>query len=503
MKITGHAKIRNRFDIVCKDIITGEEQKYQAHNIVLNNMFTRLLSFYGFFSYIRFGTGTGTLLPTRTSLFEDAGYKSTTIVSSVRELPTSYQMRSIVLQPEEHVGKVLTEVGVAYGTASTSLVTHAFIEDSEGNPIGITKTDTMIITIYATIFFELGELASMHGGQWRWVQPLGRNELLSYLMGATYPTQQFRVTRARDFMDGRTANASHGSSSGVSLDSWTKDAANKRVTTPVRRLGVNTGNGAVRGFGLGSADDRGTFRGQFPITGVFSQHSIEGEQVGVGDGVTKDFNLAWNGATTGSVTVKVDGVAVSPTISEVVGEIGIKLPNPADLPTDTGWGCTFSPDGTLLAVAHGTSPYLTVYSISDGVLTKLDDPATLPTGNGVGCTFSPDGTLLAVAHGTSPYLTVYSISDGVLTKLDNPAALPTGTGRGCAFSPDGTLLAVAHNDSPYLTLYDGFFAGGAVNHITFAAPPATGAVITADYTVPYIPKDTDHVLDLQCSIQWG
>ena len=236
MKITGKATIRNRFDIVCRDIKTGEEQKYQAHNIVLDSMFTRLLNFDSFFNYIRVGTGTGTLSPTRTSLFNDSGGKSASTVEAVRALPTSRRMRQIVLQPEEYVGHELTEVGVAYSSDPNSLVTHAFIEDSEGNQISIVKTDTMVVTIYATIFFELGELTSMYGGQWRWVTPLTRNELLNYLMGESYPTQTFRVSSVIDFRTDGTAPGSHGVSSGILPTAWIKDAPTS-APPPRRRLG--------------------------------------------------------------------------------------------------------------------------------------------------------------------------------------------------------------------------------------------------------------------------
>ena len=39
-----------------------------------------------------------------------------------------------------------------------------------------------------------------------------------------------------------------------------------------------------------------------------------------------------------------------------------KLANPATLPTSTGFGCTFDPTGTYLAVAHDGSPYITIYN---------------------------------------------------------------------------------------------------------------------------------------------
>lgn len=43
----------------------------------------------------------------------------------------------------------------------------------------------------------------------------------------------------------------------------------------------------------------------------------------------------------------------------------------------------------------------------------------------------------------------------------------------------------------------------AAGSITFDTAPANAAIITADYWVDYIPKDTDHVLDVQFSITFG
>ena len=50
--------------------------------------------------------------------------------------------------------------------------------------------------------------------------------------------------------------------------------------------------------------------------------------------------------------------------------------------------------------------------------------------------FSSSGTALsttmAVAHATSPYVTIYNTSDW--SKVTNPSTLPAGTGNGVAFN---------------------------------------------------------------------
>ena len=45
--------------------------------------------------------------------------------------------------------------------------------------------------------------------------------------------------------------------------------------------------------------------------------------------------------------------------------------------------------GSDIAVAHDTSPYISVYPWSSGFGTKYANPATLPTGNGYGVAFNP------------------------------------------------------------------------------------------------------------------
>ena len=87
------------------------------------------------------------------------------------------------------------------------------------------------------------------------------------------------------------------------------------------------------------------------------------------------------------------------------------------MPTGNGWGVAFSSDDTYLAVAHSTSPYLTVYKRSGDSFTKRSNPADLPTGMGYGVAFSSDDPYLAVAHGTSPFLTVYKRSGDTFTKI--------------------------------------------------------------------------------------
>ena len=92
-------------------------------------------------------------------------------------------------------------------------------------------------------------------------------------------------------------------------------------------------------------------------------------------------------------------------------------------------------DSKFLAVAHDTTPFVTIYDQTGDTFTKLADPAALPAGTGYGVAFSADGTYMAVAHNTTPFITIYKRSGDTFTKLANPATLPAATGRGVAFYP--------------------------------------------------------------------
>jgi len=148
--------------------------------------------------------------------------------------------------------------------------------------------------------------------------------------------------------------------------------------------------------------------------------------------------------------------AVAPfiTIYRRDGDTFTKLTNPSTLPTGVGFGVAFSPDGNYLSVAHDTTPYITIYRRDGDTFTKLTNPSTLPTSRGYGVAFSPGGNYLSVAHDTAPYITIYRRDGDTFTKLTNPSTLPTNTGYGVAFSPDGNYLSVAYATTPHITIYN-------------------------------------------------
>lgn len=135
---------------------------------------------------------------------------------------------------------------------------------------------------------------------------------------------------------------------------------------------------------------------------------------------------------------------------------GTKFSNPATLPTSTGNDVAWHPEMSAIAVAHASSPFVSVYPWSiSGFGAKYANPGTLPANTGQGVAFSPAGNAIAVAVSTTPFIDVYAwnSSTGFGSRYSNPATLPAGNAARVVFSPAGDAIAIAHQNSPYLTVY--------------------------------------------------
>ena len=460
MKVSQKVNIHNRFDIHIDNIETGEHREINGagFNIVLDQMFTRLCNGNPYFVNIHFGTGAGTPVANRTSLFAHLGTKAAADDTLIKAVPVSSWKRKIVLNPEEYVGSIITEVGLAFGSIASNLVTHAMLKDAEGNPISITKTDTDVVTIYATVFVTLDASNSK-------ISYLGlpsSNALINYLIGGTSaPTGSFGLNEIK------VPYARLGSSPTVT---WTADVANKKRKTNTVRFDINTGNGHVKFL-----DFSNVFTLELPSPGVFTGQPYTAVPVGIGDGVKKKWTLPSANINQASLALKLAGVLTAEYTKAEKYMIPVRTPNPASPPSNNGNGVALTPDGLVMAVAHSTSPFVTTYDWSEGAWVKRANPASLPPGTGNGVALTPDGLVMTVAHSISPFITTYDWSGGAWVKRADPASLPPNTVYGVALTPDGLVMAVAHDASPYVTTYD--WSGGAwVKRANPASlPPSTGS----------------------------
>lgn len=117
--------------------------------------------------------------------------------------------------------------------------------------------------------------------------------------------------------------------------------------------------------------------------------------------------------------------------------------------------CEFSPDGLYLAIGHYTSPYISVFRVSDWA--KLSNPASLPSGNVSSVAWSPDSSKLLCACENGSFK-LYDVAAGALTAATGPATWSGSYIYAIAWSPDGTKIACVGDASPYVISLD--VAGG-------------------------------------------
>jgi|GEM_PF-1109727 len=535
MKVETAITLHNRFDIEVRDALSGElKQQASAYNIVLDQMWTRLCTGSAYFVNIHFGTGTGVLAPARTSLFTHLGTKAAVDDTLIRAIPNSSWRRRIVLNPEEFIGANLSEVGVAFGTGTTNLVTHALLEDAAGNPITILKTSLDVVTIFATIFVTFSAPVDVV-----YINMPNGNGLVNHLIGgAAAPSGAFSLGEAvgagSTQMTGLGSQPALGSTAAAT---WTADTANRRRTTGIMRFGITVGNGHVAEFAFSNV-----FRARLPLANVFTGQPYVNVPVGNGDGVTRDFVLPSRNIRQASIALKlndvpmttftrtligsggnfwfsmfsqawphINGVALSadgtlfayatafnPVVLtfDRVGLVWVRRPDPAILPAGDGRSVALSADGRVLAVGHFSSPHISTYDWSGSAWIRRPNPAVLPGGDCFGVALSVDGTVFAVAHGGSPFTSIYDWSGSAWVRRPNPAVIPSGAGNSVALSADGRVLAVAHNTTPFISTYD--WSGSAwirrPNPAVLPTGTGIGAALSSDGSVLAVGHDVSPFL---------
>ena len=294
--------VHNRFDIEVADAVTGEiKQRITSYNIVLDQYFSRLIGRSSKIGYIHLGTGEGTPAVNRTSMFTFLGAKGNSVVETVKAYPTSYTRRKIVLSPSDYVGARITEVGFGYSTSSGSAVTHSMLKDSEGNQIAIEKTDTDVLTIYATFYLTIGEAVS---GVYVLPTP-NNNAIISAVLEDSYTTLTLTLGAHNSLV--LADDLASNSISNKTNISPTSDLANRKWQVPVTRWNYSEANSHMVSA-IGSSTVAAWL---LPNTDIFPQIALTDLAVGVGDGVETEFTCPIPKIVPGSESVRVNGVLMT------------------------------------------------------------------------------------------------------------------------------------------------------------------------------------------------
>ncbi|HOT60202.1 MAG TPA: hypothetical protein PLJ83_11125 [Spirochaetales bacterium] len=312
MEFKQKAVIHNRFDVEVRDAKTNElKQTAIAYNIILNQWFYYFTKTGGVIYYadplkaIGVGKGTGTLDVTRTDVFSYLGRKIPTTIETVYAYPTSYITKEIRLEADEYNGNNITEVGflAAYYDTYYHFVTHAFLQDSEGNQIAIQKTDTDVVIIRGTFYVTFNCTGFGDNG----IYPTAdQNGVVKWLLGtSTFPNtisfSRYNLQKSTDLW-----NCKHGAKS-TNMDACTRNATTWRIDYPVITwLDTERLNHTVRTIGINSI---GAI--SLPNHTMFPPVQVTKIAIGTGDGTTKDFNIKAPFIIPNSETVYVNNVALT------------------------------------------------------------------------------------------------------------------------------------------------------------------------------------------------
>lgn len=495
--VTANAAIHNRFDIEVIDITTGKvKQKAQAFNVICNKLWANMGSY---FKYIQYGDGTGTPSSGDTSLFGYLGGLSASDATAIKTCDVSKRLEGIYsytvkvsLLPNTAVGKTITEVGISVSKSNNgNLCTHAMLQDMNGNPVSIQKTDKDLINIYATVFLHFNGDGYYDGHvrlleQYFASEPASSFSFIYYVFGAcshsSTPIRACCVPGSWDLTrntnsDARVANVS------------TYDSASKKLTITCNTLqaGITNVKGGIKLILL-CTDSGAGCEYIFTLTpggSWFPYSTITNEAVGAGDGVTKDFELKFDLAR--NAVIKVDGAAVDATVDYKHTYKSSKSTPLANNVMFLQEGST--EDNLIIDVCgSGRQNWRKMFKnlISEMPIKSFYAYST------INATFYCSNDLVNWVEAGS--------TQGVGTKFSVPVEYQNYKYWKCK-----------HDDNSNLGFRELAYDIGMVDEppasynkcLHFAEPPAEGAVITADYISDTIAKDENHVFNLTLTIQFG
>lgn len=488
MKATVGCNFHNRFVIEVRDKNTNElKQKGYAENIILNRAWERVCNFQSYFTRIVFGTGDGILNPESSSMFSWLGQKVAEVEEEIWAFPTSSITKKIRLEPEEYIDDEITEVGItehSTNNSSQQINTHALILDSEGSELKIIKTALDVVTIYATVYITLEDSNDVI---FTGLQP-NFNELLNYFINRIEPSKYILLSNAE------TINKSTPSSTvDYYLANKSTSVENKKVTYNVR-IGVVDANQPIYELGLDC-----TCKVKIPQSTVFSPFSFTDVLIGTGDNSETHFDIPHIEAR--NLVVKVNNSVVSNSLySYQSGDLTFLVSF-----------CALGEIDSLL-IENLSKDLSNIEKIF--AFTKKPKNNTFRDGGSrsIGCILKVNQNIkssdykinipkndystskIEGSNDKSSWVTISSLSPGYAAKTVD-------------ITNDYDYLKATYStnyiDNRTATPMTFQKKSPKRNCIIFNTPPAIGEVITASYDVDYIPKDENHILDVEFTLQFG
>ena len=527
LSIKEKLSFKGLYEIERKNVKTGKIDVWNTHNLITDFYASQMNSASDLLAQCRAGNGTSEPVASSSSLTSDLWGVSRS--SLKRETSVDHNSRiftCVYVFPanSSYVGTI-SEIGI--GTGENSLITHALIKDSEGNPITIEKTFLDEITVTVKLTVSRNDLMSSRqvwnirtgalGDAWSfmglWVggieQDLHSPSTCSLSKCFTPDLRPFQFA-------GINKNPSYDSNS----KTWSGNY----------EWGSNDGNiGYVNSILFGRNTDYSSWgcysssalRILFPNAELFPVKRIENLNLGTGDGVTTDFVPPIPLWVDDTDVVKKDGVSLRREIDYLVDaasnlsqDMYYTLGNFA-IDFDCDMKAYSNCRGFLFGTNSGydnnwgdvqTSPALTIekpmtitYDVESSFSSKVNriKLGSWYVGNGD----FPSGTKLVFSYSTNgeSFAQFGEISGtgsfiDTTMKILNEAIIGVKYVKIELILPDGSNQDDYKNRYVYLSQPDSFFGYVGEYAIRFITPPEEGSILTIDLSIDRPWKSSDYVI---------
>lgn len=514
--------IQGLYTITRRNVKTGEEETFHTHNVITDIGIYGILCGAGWnTTYLSCGSGTGTPGTTDTDLFQKLWTADCTVSDKTSEWldenTRKLTQKLTIPATESYVGSI-TEIGLycSYPNSCAGLATHALLQDSEGNPISVNKTDVdEFVVKFDFIVSRSSERTGLRFNLNRGVfGQIGSRDYSGFgLSFSKSVNPDYYMHNMRNFSNGFTRDGRKYTFGKVRYGATYEDTG--YVNSIV--WGYRNSNGYV-----GDA----VCAVVFPCTEVFPQTILKGLSLGAGDGKTTEFAPplpAWvkdteviykNGvALTRDVDYTCDNICNTQADKSMSAGNFIKKTLSGHYSEDSRYGgvgyCSFAE--WVHYYDYGETEYVTkdtplIMEYDTDPLIGNSINAIIPGSwkggsSGMGLTF-------AVSEDGTNYTDIYTIQftsgdfyDGTVHKLDQDYVMKF---MKIYLSTPGsaTESTILREDSVYHSDRRGarFFHQGP--GIVFKEAPAEGDVLTMDAGIDRPWKSSDYIIDFAPVIQF-
>ena len=291
MNIDANIKFKNNYRLQHIDTITGEIlHDLEFHNVVLDQIIDAVRNKYAYHPNLGIAIGNGSGIPSAsdTKLFHEIKTFYDTGNCSKKDNNTLSFSVSVTIPASASEVYDISEVGVCF--RGGTLVTHALILDSEGNPIIVKKKDTdkIILNCELYVTFESEGLENFSIDDFVYYSSDAGTLVLSYSFGATTSLETQRISYSSTYI--------------LPSPSWVKDKDAKTLTVNFgpSRLPEYSMPAYIRGITFGRL---GSIR--LPNEAIFPRYKVSNITVGIGDGETTKFKCPLNYFIQESETIRV------------------------------------------------------------------------------------------------------------------------------------------------------------------------------------------------------